>query len=78
MQIIAINKAHQTKVNRAIYWLKKYNELNTLRDNASDYDEDRLYRKLDRQCAATFDKYLDLVYELPKRERARIEKSELY
>jgi hypothetical protein len=78
MEIIAINKSHQTKVNRAIYWLKKYNELNTQRDTASDYDESALYKKLDRQCAASFDKYLDIVCELPKRERERIEKSELY
>jgi hypothetical protein len=78
MSIIAINKAHQPKVNKAIKWLVKYNEQNTLRDQADDNGDERLYRQLDRKCADSFDKYLELVNELPKRERLRIEKSPLY
>ena len=72
----AINKAHQSKVNRAIKHLTKYNQLNNLRDLADG--EEKEYRKLDRQCALAFDKYLEIVMEIPMRERNQIEKSELY
>jgi len=76
--IIAINKVHQSKVNKAVKLLTKYNALNTQRDNASDIDEERLYKILDRKCASSFDYYLDVLYSLPKREQNNIEKSELY
>jgi hypothetical protein len=74
MQIISINKVHQSKVNKAVKTLLKYNTLNDLRNIADDNGEEKLYKKLDKNCLNTFDKYLDIVYELPKRERARIEK----
>ena len=74
----AINKAHQSKVNRAIKHLTKYNQLNNLRDIADGNGEEKEYRKLDRQCEITFDKYLEIVMEIPMRERNQIEKSELY
>jgi hypothetical protein len=78
MQLTAINKAHQSKMNKATKWLAKYNELNNQRDNADDNGDEKLYKKFDRLCANAFDKYLDIVTELPKRERLLIEKSELY
>jgi len=74
----AINKAHQSKVNRAIKHLTKYNELNNLRDLADGNGDEKEYRKLDRQCVLAFDKYLEIVMEIPMRERTQIEKSELY
>lgn len=74
MTILAINKKHQVKVNRAVKTLLKYNTLNDLRNIADDNGEEKLYKKLDKNCLNTFDKYLDIVYELPKRERTRIEK----
>jgi hypothetical protein len=76
--ITAINKKHQSKVNRAITWLVKYNEFNNQRDIANDNGDDKMYRKYDRLCANSFDKYLWIVDELPKRERNNIEKSETY
>jgi len=77
-QFKAINQKHQSKVNRAIKALVKYNELNDLRDKASDMGEDREFKKLDNLCGKYFDKYLDIVDELPARERNNIEKSDLY
>jgi hypothetical protein len=74
MTILAINKIHQSKVNRAVKTLLKYNALNDLRNIADDNGEEKLYKKLDKNCLNTFDKYLDIVSELPKREKARIEK----
>jgi hypothetical protein len=74
----AINKVHQVKVNKAITWLTKYNMLNNQRDHAHDNDNEILYKKYDKLCQNAFDKYLTIVDELPKRERAQIEKSELY
>lgn len=76
--VTAINKTHQAKVNRACAWLSKYNALNDLRDIADNDGDDKAYRKLDRQCANAFDRYLDIVDELPSREKDNIEKSELY
>lgn len=77
MKIIAINKKHQSKVNRAVKNLIRYNALNDLRNIADDNGEEKLYKKLDRQCLNIFDKYLDIVSELPSREKIKIEK-ELY
>ena len=37
-------------------------------------NEEKIYKKLDRQCLNSFDKYLDIVSELPARERKQIEK----
>lgn len=74
MTILAINKIHQSKVNRAVKTLLKYNALNDLRNIADDNGEEKLYKKLDKNCLNTFDKYLDIVSELPKREKALIEK----
>ena len=74
MTITAINKVHQSRINKAVKTLIKYNELNDLRNIADDNGEEKIYKKLDRQCLNTFDKYLDIVSELPKREKARIEK----
>jgi hypothetical protein len=74
----AINKTYQSKVNRAINNLIKYNSLNDLRNAADGNCDEKEYRKLDKQCIAIFDKYLEIVLELPKRERQQIEKSELY
>jgi len=71
----AINKKHQTKVNRAVYWITKYSHLNNLRDIADGNGEEKEYKKYDRLCARSFDKYLDYLYELPKREQKQIEKN---
>ncbi len=75
--INAINKRHQSRVNRAVKTLIKYNALNDLRNIADSNGEEKIYKKLDRQCLNSFDKYLDIVSELPARERVKIEK-ELY
>jgi len=76
--ITAINKKHQSKVNRACAWLIKYNSFNNQRDIADGNGDDKMYRKYDRLCANSFDKYLWILDELPKREKANIEKSEIY
>tara|TARA_R110000868_G_scaffold220501_1_gene471758 strand:- start:788 stop:1021 length:234 start_codon:yes stop_codon:yes gene_type:complete len=76
--LVSVNKLHQSKVNKAVKYLVKYNNLNNLRDNADSNGDEKEYNKLNRQCEIVFDNYLEIVYELPKRERDRIEKSELY
>jgi len=74
----AINKKHQAMVNRAVKWLEKYNEANNLRDMADGTGDEKLYRKYDRMCDKTWEKYEECTSELPKREVEQIEKSELY
>tara|TARA_R110000868_G_C10674966_1_gene746970 strand:+ start:225 stop:458 length:234 start_codon:yes stop_codon:yes gene_type:complete len=74
MKILSITKKNQTLVNKAVKWLLAYNELNDLRNLADDADDVREFKKLDRKCAATFDRYEDICFQLPKREVNHIEK----
>lgn len=76
--ITAITKKHQSMVNRACQWLIKYNEANDQRDLADNNGDEKMYRKYDRLCEKSWDKYEDYTSELPSREVAQIEKSELY
>lgn len=74
----AINKRNQALVNRAVKWLEKYNEANDQRDIADGNGDDKAYRKYDKLCEKTWDKYEECISELPNREVNQIEKSELY
>jgi hypothetical protein len=73
-RLTATSRKNQANLNKAIYWGMRYNELNDMRDRASDMGDERAYRKLDRQCEVAFDKHLDFMGELPKKEQARVEK----
>lgn len=74
----AINPKHQKAVSKAVKALTTYNTYNTLRDKADGEGDDKAFRKYDRMCESSFDKYLKIVTELPKREKDAIEKSEIY
>ena len=74
----AINPKNQTIVNRAIQWLKKYNEADTLRNLADSEGDVKAFDKYEKECEKAFNKYLDYVSELPKNQVKAIEKSELY
>jgi hypothetical protein len=72
--ITAINKKHQALVTRASKWLAKYNEANDLRNEADDSGDDKAFKKAEALCEQSFNKYLEIASELPKRELANIEK----
>ena len=74
MELIAINPKNQSKVNRAISWAMKYDLANDQRTIAEDNDDDKAFNKLDRQCDKAFEKFYDLMDELPKGQRKAIEK----
>jgi putative IMPACT (imprinted ancient) family translation regulator len=76
--ITAVNKKHQKQVNKAVKCLLAYNALNDLRNLAYDECDDKLTERFDRKCEAAWDKYYDAIYDLPKRELDKIEKSILY
>mgnify|MGYP003639662379 FL=1 len=84
MKVTALNSKHQRDVNGAVSWLLKYNEANDQRNLASDSnerdfdDECPKWRKYDRLCEKTFDRYQDYCSELPKREVKQIESSGIY
>jgi hypothetical protein len=78
IKVKAINQIHQSKVNRAVYWLEKYNFANDRRNDADGDGDEKMYRKYDRECENTFEKYEEYTSELPSREVKNIEKSELY
>ena len=66
--------------NKVIKALNNYNTLNNLRDLAYAYNdgEDKDLKLLDVKCLLAFERYLDLLSELPKYEQTRIKKSDLY
>tara|TARA_R110000803_G_scaffold191759_1_gene254458 strand:- start:2202 stop:2465 length:264 start_codon:yes stop_codon:yes gene_type:complete len=84
IKVKAINQRHQSMVNRSISWLEKYDKANSQRDLASDsnekdFDDDCAnWRKYDRLCEKTWDKYLECLSELPSREVKNIESSKFY
>ena len=72
------NKANLKRVKSAVNWLIKHNESDRLRNIADGEGDDRAYKKHDKQCQKTFDKYLEYCEELPKYQIKQIEKSILY
>tara|TARA_R110000822_G_scaffold1592_2_gene7371 strand:- start:11 stop:280 length:270 start_codon:yes stop_codon:yes gene_type:complete len=78
-EVKAINPKHQSIVNKAVVWWEKYEFFNDQRNTASDnseYDyeeDDKLWRKWDRLCIKSFDRYDELMQELPKREQNNVE-----
>ena len=83
-EVIAINPKYQSVVNKAVNWMVMYELANDQRNIASDnseYDyeeDDKLWRKWDRRCIHTYDKHLEYMEELPKREQSNIEKNLKY
>jgi len=80
-QIKSITPKNQKLVNKAVKWLVKYYDFNTKRDYISDNldcedDESKEWRAINRKCEKAFDKYLDCLWDLPKREQINIEKRE--
>ena len=78
MTIKAINKKHQTRVNKACQWLAKHNEFDRQRNEADGLGDNLGWTKANRNCERTFDKFLEYIEELPKREADRIYNSDLY
>ena len=83
MIVKSINPKYQTLVNKTVIWAVKYNEYNTSRNTASDglqedqYEEDcKIWRKFNRLCENSWDKYQSYLGELPSRERSRIDRWE--
>ena len=84
--IVMQSKTVKNKVlfNKVIKSLEKYNQLNNSKDKLIDTIDDvylnnnKEYNKLSNKCTIAFDKYLELLNELPKYEQIRIEKSDLY
>ena len=69
---------NQSLLNRVVKALTKYNALNNLRDNADNNGDDKLVNKLNNQCESSWNKYKELLQELPKYEQNNILKSDLY
>ena len=72
--IRAINPKNQKLVNKAIRHNYNYDVANSLRDVASDNDDMKSYKKYDAICVREFDKYIEIMSELPKGQQKEIEK----
>ena len=68
----AINPKNQSKVNRALVWSEKYDNLSTLRDIAEDNDNERLVNSCNNKCQNAWDKFETIVDELPKGQQKAI------
>tara|TARA_B110000971_G_C19975660_1_gene484811 strand:- start:190 stop:459 length:270 start_codon:yes stop_codon:yes gene_type:complete len=83
-EVKAVNPKYQSVVNKAVNWMEKYELANDQRNIASDnsehdYEEDdKLWRKWDRRCIKAYDKYLEYMEELPKREQDKVERRFTY
>ena len=85
MKITAIKSKNQSLVNKAVNWLVKYNTFNNERDVISDNleeyceaEDSKEWRKVNKKCEDSFDKYQECCEDLPQYEVKNIEKSELY
>jgi|TARA_B110000046_G_C12776334_1_gene307062 hypothetical protein len=79
----AKTKANQSNLNKAVSWITKYNAFNIQRDLIEDglggnFDESKEWRRINKKCEDSFQRYEEYCDELPKYEVTRIEKSELY
>lgn len=67
--ITAKSKKNQKLVNKAVNYLVKYNAANNERtlfeDTTEDYYNTPAHRKLDNRCKDLFNKFLDVMDELP-------------
>jgi len=85
MKITAIKSKNQSLVNKAVNWLVKHNTFNNERDVISDNleeyceeEDSKEWRKVNKKCEDSFDKYQEYCGDLPQYEVKNIEKSELY
>ena len=78
--MIAITKENQSTLNKAIQWLTKQNAYNDQRDviDSNDGEDTVEWRRINKKCEDSFDKYLTYCSVLPKNQVKLIEKSDLY
>ena len=79
IKVTSITQKNQSLVNKAVNWLNKHDAYNTQRDFISDNlecdeDDSKEWRQINRKCEVSFDKYLNYLEELPKREQNNIDK----
>jgi len=83
--MIAINPRHQSTLNKAVQWLYKHNAFNDQRDaieNELEHsymgEQNTAWRRINKKCEDSFEKYQEYCCDLPVRQVKLIEKSELY
>jgi len=78
IKVTSITPKNQSLVNKAVNWLNKYDAYNAQRDLISDSlegdeSDSKEWRQINKKCEVSFDKYLDYLCDLPKREQDNIE-----
>lgn len=74
----AINPKNQKQLNKALKYLQAHNAADLLRNEAEGNDDLKAFRKYDRLCESTFEKYLEAIEYLPKNQIEAIQKSVFY
>jgi len=81
--MIAINKKHQSNVNKALSWINKYDDYNDQRDEIENAQENSWsytteWNRINKKCETAYDKYLDYCSLLPKQEIKGVDKASRY
>lgn len=79
MTLQSINPKNQSKVNKAIEWMRKYDDANDKRNLISDSlecdeQDSKEWRAINRRCEQAFDRHLEIMDELPKGQQDAINK----
>lgn len=73
--IKSINPKNQKLVNKSVNYLLKYNDYNTQRNICDCDGDERGWSKFNKKCELSYNKYLESIELLPKREIQNIEKN---
>jgi hypothetical protein len=71
----AISKKHKDHATKALYFGTRYNKLTDLKNEAEGKGLNNAARKFDREAEAAFNKHLEFMSLLPKKDQAIVEKS---
>lgn len=71
----SISTKHKANATKALYWGTRYNKLTDIKNEAEGKGLDNAARKFDKEAEAAFNKHLEFMSLLPKKDQAIVEKS---
>lgn len=74
-KFIADSKKHEKNFTKAVYYGMEYNKLVDLKNQAEGAELYNAANKFDKQAEAAFNKHLEYMDLLPKKEKSKVEKT---
>ena len=71
----SISKKHKANATKALYWGTRYNKSTDLKNEAEGKGLNNAANKFDREAEEAFNKHLEFMSLLPKKDQAIVEKS---